>query len=83
MGSQIHGQQVLQTESIASGLVISLVAGLSRRRIKYPSDLNYPVRDGVVELILVGVVRHVGETPKAGHYFCRYTRCRRIIFLDM
>ena len=67
--SQMHGQQVLQTESIASGLVISLVAGLSRRRIQYPSVLNFPVRGGVVELILVGVVRHVGETPKAGHYF--------------
>ena len=67
--SQMHGQQVLQTESIASGLVISLVASLSRRRIQYPSVLNFPVRGGVVELILVGVVRHVGETPKAGHYF--------------
>ena len=69
MCSQMHGQQVLQTESIASGLVISLVSGLSRRRIQYPSVLNFPVRGGVVELILVGVVRHVGETPKAGHYF--------------
>jgi len=67
--SQMHGQQVLQTESIASGLVISLVADLSRRRIYYPSVLNFSVRDGVVELILIGVVRHVGETPKAGHYF--------------
>ena len=28
--SQMHGQQLLQTESIASGLVISLVADLSR-----------------------------------------------------
>ena len=27
------------------------------------------MRNAVVELILVGVVRHVGETPKAGHYF--------------
>ena len=67
--SQMHRQQVLQTESIASGLVISLVAGLSRRRIHYPSVLNFPVRNAVVELILVGVVRHVGETPMAGHYF--------------
>ena len=41
--SQMHRQQVLQTESIASGLVISLVADLSRRRIYYPSVLNFPV----------------------------------------
>ena len=49
--SQMHGQQLLQTESIASGLVISLVGGLSRRRIHYPSVLNFPVRNGVDELI--------------------------------
>ena len=66
---QIHGQQILQTESIASGLVLSLVGNLPRRRVHYPSALDFPIRDGVVELILVGVVRHVGESPREGHYF--------------
>ena len=66
---QIHGEQILRTESIASGLVLSLVGGLPQRRVHYPSVLDFPIRDGVVELILVGVVRHVGETPKECHYF--------------
>ena len=38
-------------------------------RVHYPSILNFNVHDAVIELILVGVVHHIGGTPQEGHYF--------------
>ena len=66
---QTHGEQKIQTESIASGLVISLVGNYPRCRVHYPFVLNFNVHDTVIELILVGVVRFIGGTPQEGHYF--------------
>ena len=66
---QTHGEQIIQTESIASGLVISLVGNYPRCREHNPSVLNFNVHDTVIELILVGFVRHIGGTPQEGHYF--------------